>query len=762
MIVGCGVKFSCGVSFSSLTVPGVFTITSAVMTDPYTAAITYQSPIDTGGLPIVKVSATSIPPGKTAINTAGGGTISVSGLSSSTFYIFSMAATSDVGTGLSVNTPIVLPYNYGSYEYTTPGNYTWISLNEYVKSVSAVVIGAGGAGKTSAAATVASGYGGSSTFVDSTLALALGGLNGYSTGAANNPGTAQGGYGAAGAVIRSGGNGGGTSVVIGGGGGAAGYSGTGGDGGSGGAGSAAQANGGGGGGGGVLTGSVGAGGGGVGIYGISTTGAGGASSASLGSGGGGGSGGAAGTSTAVAGTPGGGGLYGGGGGGGVGGAGGSLVYINSTTVSFGGGYAITVGAPTVPSGNANSVGGGGAVRIVWPGSERQFPSKLVASCEALKLVANHAPILYPVVTYATWTVVTKFISGLGFVNSTTGVIYVEDPDMTRPGIKSYNFVGSSYGYTTSTQVTTTAGSAILYFDSIGTAATSATIYSTSILGNSLATTSTRFGAQIEILVVAGGGGATMASGVIGGGPAGAGGAGGVVWTTSPIWSTVFGWRPTFAVSVGNGGGDPYSANGPNAGGAGGDSVFGPIRAYGGGTAGYSGGRGGFGGPGGSGGGNGNRVNSATGGASTQISYPTYGMTGYGNAGGGNPCTVGTKAGGGGGAGGAGGTNNGIGGAGITVGITGANVTYAAGGNIYNNAAAPVGYGSGGSADSGGGVYGAYPGNKGVIIIAYNNAYMGPLEIVGLTYTLSTTSRPGYNVYTITSGGNGSVTFPLPL
>jgi hypothetical protein len=138
------------------------------------------------------------------------------------------------------------------------------------------------------------------------------------------------------------------------------------------------------------------------------------------------------------------------------------------------------------------------------------------------------------------------------------------------------------------------------------------------------------------------------------------------------------------------------------------------------------------------------------------------MTGYGNRGGGNPNTTGDKVGGGGGAGGVGACCTGIGGPGITVGITGANVTYASGGSSYNNTPAPVGYGSGGNNDHGGGVWGAYPGNDGVIIIAYQNAYMGPLNIVGLAYTLSTTSRPGYNVYTITSGNNGSITFPLPL
>jgi len=71
---------------------------------------------------------------------------------------------------------------------------------------------------------------------------------------------------------------------------------------------------------------------------------------------------------------------------GGGGGGGGLGYKNNITVTPGNSYTVVVGqgepGQTFNSGNHFRIdrpGGGGAVRIVWPGNTRQFPSTCVAS-----------------------------------------------------------------------------------------------------------------------------------------------------------------------------------------------------------------------------------------------------------------------------------------------------------------------------------------------------------------------------------------------
>ena len=122
-------------------------------------------------------------------------------------------------------------------------------------------------------------------------------------------------------------------------------------------------------------------------------------------------------------------------------------------------------------------------------------------------------------------------------------------------------------------------------------------------------------------------------------------------------------------------------------------------------------------------------------------------------------------GGGGGAGGAGGNGiNGSGGKGGTGGygrqsnITGSFVWYCTGGNGNgktldgdNSPGAGTGYGWGGySGDSSGG--------SGAVILAYPSSAPAITTIPGtLTYSVSTSSRAGYRVYTFTEG-TGSITF----
>ena len=271
-----------------------------------------------------------------------------------------------------------------------------------------------------------------------------------------------------------------------------------------------------------------------------------------------------------------------------------------------------------------------------------------------------------------------------------------------------------------------------------------------------------FTVDVEYLVIGGGGGG--AGGTAGGGGGGAGG-----------YRTATGYALTpgtaYSITVGAGGtGNPTSDGVSAASTDGGDSVFGSITAVGGG-----GGQGGEpsspyagnGRPGGSGGGG---RYGGTGGAGT---------SGQGNAGGGSTSAGSRGGGGGGGAGGAGAdgtsTTGGVGGAGLSSSITGTAVVRASGGsggNTGSNTVAATAGGGGaggtavsstaGAANTGGGGGGCGNGNgtpagenggSGVVIIAAQEA---AATVTG-TYTLDTSGRSGWYVYTFTAG-TGSITF----
>jgi len=241
----------------------------------------------------------------------------------------------------------------GQQSYTTGGTYSWV-CPAGVTSVSVVCVGGGGG---SIDATVS---GGASTFNSSTVVANPGvtnTTNSTSGMAGGSGGTGSGGVGGAGGASPS-------TTVGGGGGGAGGYAGSGGAGGSGGVGTAGSGGGGGGG-----SGRIGSGycwvGGGVALNGQGANGA-----STDGAAGGGGSG-----ATGQ--------LYGGGGGGICyvspsyaqgGGGGGELRYVNNISVTPGSSYPVVVGA----GGNGSNPGVNGAVRIIWPGSSRTFPSTRTA------------------------------------------------------------------------------------------------------------------------------------------------------------------------------------------------------------------------------------------------------------------------------------------------------------------------------------------------------------------------------------------------
>ena len=378
---GAGSSSSVSNCITPTTVPGAPTI-GTVTRSGTTASIPFTLS-NTGGLSITGYTVTSSPGGLTG--TGSSSPISISSLAGSTTYTFTMTATNGVGTGpaSATSNSITTPVAPGSQAYTSGGTYTWVAPAG-VTSVSAVAVGAGGLRQYGA------GAGGTSYFISTGVVYGGGGVNGQTCPC--RPG-AGGGYGG------DGGGSGGHGYVAGGG--AGGYSGAGGNGGIssyGGGNCTGTAGSGGGGGGGSAhafgSGTpYGGGGGGVGIFGQGASGASGCLYKCQNSGGRGGSGGGQGYSRTSTGYPqcggnsscgaGRGGTYqctagGGGFGGGSGatynnaGGGGGLGWKNNISVTPGTGYTVQVAA-------VNCGGGGGAVRIVWPGCSRRFPSTCVGT-----------------------------------------------------------------------------------------------------------------------------------------------------------------------------------------------------------------------------------------------------------------------------------------------------------------------------------------------------------------------------------------------
>jgi len=233
----------------------------------------------------------------------------------------------------------------------------------------------------------------------------------------------------------------------------------------------------------------------------------------------------------------------------------------------------------------------------------------------------------------------------------------------------------------------------------------------------------------EYLIVAGGGG--LGAGAQFSNSA-AGGAGGLLQGTRTLAAGA-----TVGITVGAGG--VRGQNGQN-------SVFDGLTAVG-------GGRGGTGHTPGASGGSGGGAQFGAGGAGT---------AGQGFAGA-NYNGVGGESGGGGGAGGPGNKAyyyeydgwefneaSGAGGPGLSVSITGSPVVYAAGGDVSNYVPAlPQNTGGGGGGSTG------VTGRNGIVVLAYQGPPLASIS-AGLTYTHSTSSRPGWNVYQFT-GGTGTIT-----
>jgi len=368
-------------SYNGLLAPSAPTI-GTVTGSSSSASVPFTAPSDIGGGAITSYTVVSSPGG--FIGTGTTSPITVTGLTSGTAYTFVIYANNAYGNSppSAVSNSFTPPFA-GQQAYTTAGTYTWVAPTG-VTSVAVVAVGGGGSGSCDTPSTgpyaggggAGLGYKNNITVVPGnsyTVVVGAGGLgyngSGTFTGYANSGGDS---YFISTATVKGGGGGGGRSTArpggangVGGtytgdgggnggsgypspsagGGGAGGYSGSGGNGGArdGGPASTSGSGGGGGGGGGGLTSggssfTTGAGGGGVGLLGLGSSGAGGAAN----TGGNGGSGGTKGNDSSwIAASPG---------------------------VTYGGGSGGTVYACQLGD------GGVGAVRIIWPGTTRSFPS----------------------------------------------------------------------------------------------------------------------------------------------------------------------------------------------------------------------------------------------------------------------------------------------------------------------------------------------------------------------------------------------------
>tara|TARA_S200002703_G_scaffold15916_1_gene13530 strand:+ start:3023 stop:4153 length:1131 start_codon:yes stop_codon:yes gene_type:complete len=350
--------------------PDAPTIGAVTVASGTSLSVAFTAPSDTGGAAIDSYAVIAYDSSGNAFSATGSSSpITVSGLTTGTEYTCQVQAINVFGSSQYSGTATGTPAVQGQEAYTSAGTYSFTAPTG-VTSVSVVAVGGGGgSGGTQSGSTAGDGGGGPGLRYGNNISVTAGnsytvvvgdvGVNGaiythgqnggdssfngtdvvagggFGTGAGRN---GNGGSGSLGSGISGGGGDGGqgspqSNGFGGGGGGAAGYSGNGGNGAA--YGATAQSGSGGGGGGGTSNSggnAYGLSGGGVGIYGQGTNGAGGTSASRTGGSG-------------------------------------------SINIGDGVGYGRSGTSPGTGSYAGPAYGGkAGAVRIIWPGSSRQFPS----------------------------------------------------------------------------------------------------------------------------------------------------------------------------------------------------------------------------------------------------------------------------------------------------------------------------------------------------------------------------------------------------
>jgi len=336
--------------YDPLKVPNAPTIGTASVASDTSVSVTFAAPTNVGGSAITAyyVTATDSLSGTQFTATGSSSPISITGLTTGNTYTAQVFALNSFGPSVfSAVSNSIAPVAQGQQAYTTPGTYSWVAPAE-VTAVSVVAVGCGGRPSSGGsggggelryknnitvtpgnaytvvvgAATATGGAPAGSSSFNSTSCVANGGINATSG--------SQGGAGGSGGIGDGGGNGGNgaaASSSYGSGGGAGGYAGAGGNG--------------------SGTGSPTLGTGGAGAGGISNT------PSYLNGGGGGGVG-----------------ILGQGANASTAGAGGSGGTAGNNSNGLGGSYG--GGGGSYAAGGAGP--GTGAVRIIWPGATRQFPS----------------------------------------------------------------------------------------------------------------------------------------------------------------------------------------------------------------------------------------------------------------------------------------------------------------------------------------------------------------------------------------------------
>jgi hypothetical protein len=368
-----------GVGFNPLQAPNAPTIGTASVASATSASVAFTAPANVGGSAITSYAVQSSPGGIGA--TGASSPITVSGLTTGTAYTFRVTALNSYGPSpVSASSNSVTPVAQGQQLYSGAGTFSWVAP-ACVTSVSVVAVGSGAGGgfinggsggglgyKNNISVTPGSSY----TVVVGAVKPGTGGIGqcgecSYFSSAA----VVRGGGGKGGSTSHStggsytgdgGGSGGTTGGNWSGGGGAGGYAGNGGTAGNNfsTAPTSGAGGGGSGGGSGFYNNTAGGGGGGVGVLGQGANGAPvnngpyGTSYGWAGASGGGGSGGTNGGNNTS--------LYNPGGAGGTYGAGGGMAGIYCNCV------------PCCSYGGVGGASGGGAVRIIWPGTTRSFPS----------------------------------------------------------------------------------------------------------------------------------------------------------------------------------------------------------------------------------------------------------------------------------------------------------------------------------------------------------------------------------------------------
>ena len=122
--------------------PNTPIIGTATATSFNTATVSFTAPTNTYG--ITGYRATSLPGGFTGtISGSSSGTITVTGLSASTSYTFTVTAITDAATGNATSASSNITTMPAEQTYTTPGTYSWVAPTG-ITSVSVVAVGGGG------------------------------------------------------------------------------------------------------------------------------------------------------------------------------------------------------------------------------------------------------------------------------------------------------------------------------------------------------------------------------------------------------------------------------------------------------------------------------------------------------------------------------------------------------------------------------------------------------------------------------------------